>query len=289
MTRTGRAGDRGRARWCSPPRASRRGRVSAPRLLLARGRARPAGRVPGLDAARRADRGRGADAGQDAAGAAGRADAVRRQRAARAGVPGAAARLRRDDRGGARGGAAAAGRATSLAMAARGARQRRRCCATPPATARSCCARRIPLRYRRIVVRAEGDGRVESVTHAAVDARLAGDRRHRGDRRGRHALPRLRVRAVGRAAAAGGLRLRLRRGPRRAGGRASTSGCARASPGVLAAGDGTGVEGVVRARSTRGGSAALGAALDLGAISAAPTTRPIRARLARRRAFRRTL
>lgn len=29
---------------------------------------------------------------------------------------------------------------------------------------------RIPLRYRRIVVRAEGDGRVESVTHAAVDA-----------------------------------------------------------------------------------------------------------------------
>jgi len=29
---------------------------------------------------------------------------------------------------------------------------------------------RIPLRYRRIVIRAEGDGRVESVTHAAVDA-----------------------------------------------------------------------------------------------------------------------
>ena len=122
---------------------------------------------------------------------------------------------------------------------------------------------RVPLRYRRIVVRAEGDGRVEAVTHAAVDADWRVDRRHRGDRVDADTL------CVGYGFVPSVELLRL-------------AGCAfgydedlggpvvdvdewmRTSvEGVLAAGDGTGVEGVYVAVD-EGRLAALGAALDLG-------------------------
>ena len=64
-----------------------------------------------------------------------------------------------------------------------------------------------------------------------------------------------------------------------------------ASPAISAAGDGTGVAGSYVAID-EGRLAALGAALDLGALDA-PTrparAQPIRARLARKEAFRRAL
>ena len=76
---------------------------------------------------------------------------------------------------------------------------------------------RVPLRYGRIVVRAEGEGRVEAVVHAAVDAdwRVVPGTEERIEADtlcvGYGFFP------VRRAAAARRLRLRLRRGPRRAG------------------------------------------------------------------------
>jgi thioredoxin reductase len=149
---------------------------------------------------------------------------------------------------------------------------------------------RVPLRYGRIVVRADGDGRVESVTHAAADAAwrpVAGTEE---------------TLAVDTLCLGYGFQpsfelLRM-------------SGCAlthdenRGGPcvivdewmrttadGVLAAGDGTGVEGS-RVAVDEGRLAALGAALELGALSAQEARRraaPVRARLARARAFARAL
>ena len=155
------------------------------------GRARPPGRLPGLDAARRADRRRRPDARQDAAG---------RARRARRSSP-AAARSRSPSRRScehygvnvvarARGRARRPGRRTSCALRRGRARQRARCCATPLRYRAELLRGRVPLRYRRIVVRAEGRERVEAVVHAAVDSRLARGGRQRGARRGRHALRR---------------------------------------------------------------------------------------------------
>jgi NADPH-dependent 2,4-dienoyl-CoA reductase/sulfur reductase-like enzyme len=142
---------------------------------------------------------------------------------------------------------------------------------------------RIPLRYRRIVVRADGDGRVESVTHAAVDAdwrvldgteeTVAADTLCLGYGFVPSVeLPRLAGCAFGFDEDRGGPVVRVDEWMR-------TS-----VPGVLAAGDGTGVEGSYVAVD-EGRLAALGAALDLGAIRAVDDG-PIRARLARKRAFR---
>lgn len=144
----------------------------------------------------------------------------------------------------------------------------------------------VPLRYRRIVVRADGEARVESVTHARVDAdwrvvpgteqtvaadtlclgygftpsvelaRLAGCRLGYDDDRGG---PIVAVDAWMRTSA----------------------------DGVLAAGDGTGVDGSYVAID-EGRLAALGAALDLGAMTpeaAAAAAAPVRARIAAKRRF----
>ena len=215
-------------RSCWSPTASRARTVHGPAPPARAGRARPAGRLPGLDAAGRADRRRRADARQDPAHPARAADRLRRQRPARAGLPGPAARLRRGRRARARGRpGAAAGRRRAHGRAPRGATAS--CCATPARYRAALLRARVPLRYRRIVVRAEGDGRVEAVMHARVDADWRVVPGHRGDGRGRRALPRLRLLPLGRAAAARRLRARLRRGPRRPGRRYATSGCARAS------------------------------------------------------------
>ena len=119
-------------------------------------RARPAGRLPGLDAAGRADRRRRADDRQGAPRRAGRAGALRRQRSARARVPGAAPPLRRQRRR-ARSRPGPRPRPADVAAARRGGARER---AAPPrrrcATARELLRGRVPLRYRRIVVRAEG-------------------------------------------------------------------------------------------------------------------------------------
>jgi len=149
---------------------------------------------------------------------------------------------------------------------------------------------RVPLRYRRIVVRAEGDGRVEAVTHAAVD----GDWRVvPGSERTVAAdvlclgygfvpsteLPRLAGCAFGFDEDRGGACVAVDEWMR-------TS-----VPGVLAAGDGTGVEGSYVAID-EGRLAALGAALDLGRITAADAAAAAaapRRRLARKRAFRAAL
>lgn len=149
---------------------------------------------------------------------------------------------------------------------------------------------RVPLRYRRIVVAAEGEGRVESVVHAAADSQwrpISGtEERVAAD-----------VLCLGYGFTPSTELLRL-------------AGCALAHdeqrggvvtvvddwmrtsvPGVFAAGDGTGVEGV-HVAVDEGRLAALGAALQLGALSpsdAAAQASEIRRRLARRRAFRRAL
>jgi D-hydroxyproline dehydrogenase subunit alpha len=145
---------------------------------------------------------------------------------------------------------------------------------------------RIPLRYRRIVVRAEGEGRVESVTHAAVDAdwrviagteeTVAVDTLCLGYGFVPSVeLPRLAGCAFGFDEDRGGPVVEVDEWMR-------TS-----VDGVLAAGDGTGVEGSYAAVD-EGRLAALGAALDLGAIASADDA-PIRARLTRKRAFRAAL
>lgn len=149
---------------------------------------------------------------------------------------------------------------------------------------------RVPLRYRRIVVRAEGEGRVESVTHAAVDA----DWRVRPGTEETIAVDTL---CLGYGFVPSTELARL-------------AGCAlgydedRGGPvvvvddwlrtsvdGVLAAGDGTGVEGSYVAID-EGRLAALGAARDLGAMTpqgADELAAPIRVRLARKRRFTRAL
>lgn len=149
---------------------------------------------------------------------------------------------------------------------------------------------RIPLRYRRIVVRAEGDGRVETVTHAAVD----------GDWRvvaGTDETVAADVLCVGygfvpsvelaRLAGCG-----LGYDEDRGGPVVTVDGWMRTTvPGVLAAGDGAGVDGSYVAID-EGRLAAIGAALDLGRIDEAAARRsaaPVRRRLARKRAFARAL
>ena len=149
---------------------------------------------------------------------------------------------------------------------------------------------RVALRYRRIVVRAEGDGRVEQVTHARVDA----DWRVIPGTEETIAADTL---CVGYGFTPSVELLRL-------------AGCAmafdedRGGPvaildewqrtsvgGVLAAGDGTGVDGSYVAID-EGRLAALGAARDLGRLdptAADRAAKPIRRRIARKRAFVRAL
>jgi D-hydroxyproline dehydrogenase subunit alpha len=149
---------------------------------------------------------------------------------------------------------------------------------------------RIPLRYRRIVVRAEGDGRVESVTHAAVDGDwrvVAGtDETVAADALcvgygfvPSVELPRLAGCELGYDEDRGGPVVIV------------DEWMHTTVPGVLAAGDGTGVDGSYVAID-EGRLAALGAALDLGRIDEAAARRraaPVRRRLARKRAFARAL
>jgi pyruvate/2-oxoglutarate dehydrogenase complex dihydrolipoamide dehydrogenase (E3) component len=149
---------------------------------------------------------------------------------------------------------------------------------------------RIPLRYRRIVVRAEGDGRVEAVTHAAVDAEwrvVAGSEE----------TVAADVLCLGYGFVPSVELLRLagcafgydedRGGPV-----ATVDAWMRTTvPGVLVAGDGAGVDGSYVAID-EGRLAAIGAAIDLGRIDAEVARRraaPVRRRLARRRAFARGL
>jgi D-hydroxyproline dehydrogenase subunit alpha len=149
---------------------------------------------------------------------------------------------------------------------------------------------RVPLRFGRIVVRAEGDGRVEQVVHAAVgpDWRIVAGTEERTDADalciGYGFLPSIEL-------------LRL-------------AGCEftydedlggavvvvdewmrTTAPGVSAAGDGTGVAGSFVAIE-EGRLAALGAAVDLEVLHLEAARRraaPIRARLRRKESFRRAL
>jgi NADPH-dependent 2,4-dienoyl-CoA reductase/sulfur reductase-like enzyme len=145
---------------------------------------------------------------------------------------------------------------------------------------------RVPLRYRRIVVRAEGDGRVELVTHARVDAAW-------------------RV-VAGTEETVAADTLCLGYGFTPSVELARLAGCAfdydedRGGPvvvvddwmrtsveGVLAAGDGTGVDGSYVAVD-EGRLAALGVIRDLG-VAGAGDAAPIRARIATKRRFARAL
>ena len=149
---------------------------------------------------------------------------------------------------------------------------------------------RVPMRYGRIVVRAEGDGRVERVVHAAVDRSwrvIPGTEEHaEAD-----------TLCVGYGFVPSVELLRL-------------AGCdfrydedlggpvvvvdewqRTTAPGVSTAGDGAGIAGALVAVD-EGRLAALGAALDLEALTAGEAERqaePIRARLARKAAFRKAL
>ena len=149
---------------------------------------------------------------------------------------------------------------------------------------------RIPLRYRRIVVAAEGDGRVESVVHAAVDRdwRVLPGSEERIDCDtlclGYGFLPSVEL-----------LRLagcELCEDEDRGGAVVRLDHWMRTSvAGIHAAGDGTGVEGSLVAID-EGRLAALGAALELGAVTserAEQQARPLRRRLHQRRAFRSAL
>ena len=149
---------------------------------------------------------------------------------------------------------------------------------------------RVPLRYRRIIVAAEGDGRVEEIVHAAVDAawrvvpgtqqRVAVDTICLGygfvpaDE-----LLRLAGCAFGYDEDLGGTIVQRDDWTR-------TS-----VPGVLAAGDVAGVRGALSA-ADQGCLAGLRAAADLGALTetqAEQLARPVRARLARKERFRAAL
>jgi D-hydroxyproline dehydrogenase subunit alpha len=149
---------------------------------------------------------------------------------------------------------------------------------------------RIPLRYRRIVVRAEGDGRVEAVTHAAVDAEW---RAIAGSEQTVEAdtlclgygfvpsveLARLAGCAFGYDEDRGGPVVAVDEWMRTT------------APGVLAAGDGTGVDGSYVAID-EGRLAAIAAALELDLIGEASARRraaPRRRRIVRRRALARAL
>jgi NADPH-dependent 2,4-dienoyl-CoA reductase/sulfur reductase-like enzyme len=149
---------------------------------------------------------------------------------------------------------------------------------------------RVPLRYRRIVVAAEGTDRLEAVVHAAVDAdwrvvpgsqeRLEADTLCLGygfvpsDE-----LLRLAGCAFGYDEDLGGAVVRRDEWYRTT------------VPGVLAAGDVAGVRGALSAVD-QGRLAALGGAADLGALTAAEAGRlaaPIRTRLGRKERFRTAL
>lgn len=149
---------------------------------------------------------------------------------------------------------------------------------------------RVPLHYRRIIVAAEGDGRVEEIVHAAVDAawrvvpgtqqRVAVDTICLGygfvpaDE-----LLRLAGCAFGYDEDLGGTIVQRDDWTR-------TS-----VPSVLAAGDVAGVRGALSA-ADQGCLAGLRAAADLGALSetrAQRLARPVRARLARKERFRAAL
>jgi len=148
----------------------------------------------------------------------------------------------------------------------------------------------VPLRYRRIVVRAEGTERVEAVVHAAVDAAwrvLPGsEERVEVDTLcvGYGFFPSVELlRVVGCVLDydedLGGPVVRL------------DPWCRTSVPGVFAAGDGTGVAGSVVA-ADQGRLAAVGVARDLDLVPASEAdalARPLRRRLARKAAFRRAL
>lgn len=148
----------------------------------------------------------------------------------------------------------------------------------------------VRLRYGRVIVRAEGDGRVEEVVHAAVGA-------------GWRVVPgteeRLAVDTVclgyGFVTSSELLRLagcRFGYDEDLGGAVVEVDEWQRTSvPGILAAGDGTGVRGAAVAVD-QGVLAALGAASDLGVISparAGAVARPLRRRLAAKERFRRAL
>jgi NADPH-dependent 2,4-dienoyl-CoA reductase/sulfur reductase-like enzyme len=149
---------------------------------------------------------------------------------------------------------------------------------------------RVPLRYRRIVVKAEGEGRVESVTHARVNADwrvLAGSEETVAADTlclGYGFTP-----SVELARLAG---CRFTDDENRGGPTVVVDDWMRTSvDGVLAAGDGTGVDGSYVAVD-EGRLAALGAALDLGVLSsgtAVAAAAAIRRRIAAKRRFARAL
>ena len=174
----------------------------------------------------------------------------------------------------------------SAARRGRGARQRLAAARRRAATARRCCAGRIPVRYGRIVVAAAGEGRLEQVTHAAVDAQW---RILPGTEEvvpvdalclGYGFVPSVELlRLVGCEfdydENLGGAIVRRDEWLRTT------------VPDVYAAGDGTGVEGSSVAVD-EGVLAGLAAAHDLGRLSAAAADRaagPVRTRLRRRRAL----
>ena len=149
---------------------------------------------------------------------------------------------------------------------------------------------RVPLRYRRIVVAAEGDGKVEEIVHAAVDqawrVRPGSEQRVPVDTLclGYGFVPSDELLRLAR------LRVRLRRGSRRHG-RAARRLAARQRARRPQAGDVAGVRGALSA-AEQGRLAALRAAADLGALTeaqAARLARPVRARLARKERFRAAL
>lgn len=149
---------------------------------------------------------------------------------------------------------------------------------------------RVPLRYARAVVRAEGEDRVEAVVHAAVDAdwRVIPGTEERLDADtlcvGYGFVPSTELLRLAGCRFTydedlGGLVVEVDAWQR-------TS-----AEGVFAAGDGTGVRGAPAALG-QGRLAALGAAADLGAITQARAdelARPVRRRLAAKERFRRAL
>jgi len=149
---------------------------------------------------------------------------------------------------------------------------------------------RVPLRYGRIVVRAEGDGKVEQVVHAAVDRDWrpipGSEEELEADTLcvGYGFVPSVELLRLA------GCELRYEED---LGGPVVVvdEWLRTTAPGVSAAGDGAGVAGALVA-ADEGRLAALGAALDLGALTAAAADRqasPVRARLRRKAAFRRAL
>jgi NADPH-dependent 2,4-dienoyl-CoA reductase/sulfur reductase-like enzyme len=149
---------------------------------------------------------------------------------------------------------------------------------------------RVPLRYGRIIVAAEGDGRVEEIVHAAVDAAWrvvpGSEQRQAVDTicLGYGFVPadellQLAGCAFGHDEDLGGAVVQRDDWTR-------TS-----VPGVLAAGDVAGVRGALSA-ADQGRLAGLRAAADLGAVPEAQAerlARPVRSRLARKERFRAAL